>query len=160
MARGIHGRAFRPGTRTRRFDPRYLIRVYKQVGQPDDPFGEPVDPESGFLQELYAHRRVQGGGSGGSDANPTSVTRVEFVTGPSIKIPIPYEERSFGMGESAMGGQAMGDQPIQGQPHRIEGPQVEPGYIVREPSGKRYVVRSVSELPDKRVAISCELQKS
>ena len=109
MARGIHGREFRPGRPRRRFDPRHLIEILKAVGRPDDT-GEDVESYEEVVQTVRAHRRVQSGGESGGDENRTFGKRVEFICGPVVKIPVkPVEDPPETLGEDPIGHTPIGD---------------------------------------------------
>ena len=129
MAKGLRGRDFRPGTARRRFDPRFLVEVLREVGRPDDIDGdESGETYTEVVQTLYVHKRVRSGGEAGTDENPTFAQAVEFVADPRIKIPIPRPDNpAETLGEEPMGVDAFGDSRREGDAFRIEGPQVKPG---------------------------------
>ena len=158
MARGIHGRAFRPGTRRRRFDPRLLLTVLResQENRADDIEGA-ADGASHVVElgKLYAHRRVRGGGEQGGGENRTFDERVEYVTRPKIRINVPAEPPS-GMGYDPLGRDPLGAR--QPASFRINGFVVEPGNMILEPDGTRRNVVAVTPLPDRRVLISCDVE--
>ena len=159
MAKGIRGREFRPGRPRRRFDPYHRIEILKEVGRPDDT-GEDADTYEELVQTVRAHRRVVSGGEGGSDENPTFAKRVEFIGRPRVRVRVPIvSDPAETLGEEAMGSAAMGDARA-GEAFAIHGPQAEPGYIVRERDGSRYIIEFVGRLPDKRVVMACRVDTS
>ena len=159
MAKGIHGRDFRPGVALSRFDPQLLVTILKasQDHRSDDIDMPAADENRDYvevIQKIYVHRRSVTGGESGSPDNPTYLDRVEFITRPRIRVNVSKDcigpLGSMPLGECPMGGGVL-------EGYRENGPQAEPGYFLQVPSGLRYTIIAVTPMPDKRTLISCSV---